>query len=144
MEGLHLVAQSHEFRSCISRIQERKIMGTLFRLDSISMPLMSMAILLSFDALLESDSFSCLEVKLNAIIELGGVANAVNHSGQTALHKIVSLKFTGTHHDHGLYISESMDFLLQEHFGMNLHARDNKGFMATHFAASVSRIMYGN
>jgi len=94
-----------------------------------------------FDAIVSSDSFPALEIRLNTILELGGVANTVNHRGQTALHRVACLGFSDPNDYAHPGITSRIDFLLQERLGIDLHARDNEGSMAIHCAASISEFI---
>jgi ankyrin repeat protein len=83
------------------------------------------------DAVESDRHFASLKIRLQAILNAGGVANASNHRGQTALHKVAALETS---------ILELIDFLLQESLELDLHARDNEGTTALHIAAAKSSV----
>ena len=92
------------------------------------------------DAVESSDYFISVKIRLDLILEFGGVANTSNHRGQTALHKVASLSNADSDHYAYRGVADLIDFLLQQSLGLDLHARDNKGIMAIHCAATTSEV----
>ncbi|KAJ5833535.1 hypothetical protein N7474_001846 [Penicillium riverlandense] len=81
---------------------------------------------------------SVFPVTLKTILELGGLANLTTNRGETALHKLVRLPNVDPDSESIRIIPAVIDFLLQPHLGINLHAADNEGIVAIHCAASTS------
>lgn len=92
------------------------------------------------DAVESSGHFTSVKIRLNAILKFGGVANASNHRGQTALHKVAALRNSDQDHYAHKGVAERIDFLLQESLGLDLHTRDNEGIMPIHIAAAISEV----
>lgn len=90
------------------------------------------------DAAASSGHFTSLKIRLDAILELGGTANTSNNNVQTALHKVAGLRDLDPAHFSRQGIPERIDYLLKPKLGLDLHARDNQGKMAIHYAASTS------
>ena len=89
------------------------------------------------DAMESDDYWRSVEINLKSILKAGGVANKSNYRGQTALHMAAALKSDAQYYVHNGHPSR-LDFLLQQDLAIDLHARDHKGIMGIHLAASTS------
>ncbi|KAK5057680.1 hypothetical protein LTR84_011681 [Exophiala bonariae] len=85
------------------------------------------------------DFWRTVEINMKAILRSGGVANARNHRGQTALHLAAALK-SYDHYSIGNESPSRLDFLLNPDLDIDLHTRDHEGIQAIHLAASSSEI----
>lgn len=92
------------------------------------------------DAAASRGHFAELKIRLEALLKLGGIADASNNNKQTALHKVAGLRNLDPAQYSRQGIPERIDFLLKPRLGLDLHARDNQGKMAIHYAASTSEI----
>ncbi|KAL6229079.1 hypothetical protein BDW75DRAFT_250178 [Aspergillus navahoensis] len=81
------------------------------------------------DAITDS-RFSRLRVE--AIVQLGGLANLADNHGHTALHKVALRP--------NIDSIKPLQYLLESDFGLDLHALDYQGLMPIHCAASASEV----
>ncbi|KAJ9217896.1 hypothetical protein DTO166G4_287 [Paecilomyces variotii] len=82
------------------------------------------------DAIKTDDYFRPVQVRLEALLELGANPNTADNQGRTVLHKISSLP--------GQPFADRFDWLQKAGISLDLHARDNQGFMPIHCAAAAA------
>ena len=82
------------------------------------------------DAIKTDDCFVSLRANAGALLELGANPNTADNQGRTVLHKISSLP--------AAHFVRRFEWLQKAEISLDLHARDNQGFMPIHCAAAAA------
>ncbi|KAK2759133.1 hypothetical protein FQN54_003232 [Arachnomyces sp. PD_36] len=84
------------------------------------------------DAIKTDEYFRPVQVRLEALLERGANPNTTDNQGRTIMHKISSLS--------GEPFASRFDWLQEAGISLDLHARDNQGFMPIHCAAAAADV----